>query len=163
MKVSYITVEIAGFNFIALIRQGKVFRSFFLLNEKIEEYLKKLQEETFELNEEKNHKIKELLLAYSRGKRVALERVEVEMDCGETFRKIYTALRKVPFGQVITYGQLARAASTSPRVVGRAMALNKVPLFIPCHRVIKSDGTLGGFTPSIEIKKALLRLEGIEI
>ncbi len=163
MKVSYITVEIAEFTFIVLIRQEKVFRSVFLLNETIENYLRKMQKKGFELNEEKHHRIKELLIAYSKGEKVALEKVEVEMNCGEVFRRIYKTLRKVPFGQVITYGQLARAASTSPRVVGRAMALNKTPLFIPCHRVIKSDGSLGGFTPSVDIKKALLRLEGVKI
>ncbi len=163
MKVSYITVEIAGFTFIALISQERVFRSTFLLNGKIERFLRKLQKEGYELIEAKHHKIKDLLHAYSKGERVGLERVEIEMNCGEVFRRIYSALRQVPFGQLTTYGQLARIASTSPRAVGRAMALNRIPLFIPCHRVIKSDGSLGGFTPSIEIKKALLRLEGIKI
>jgi methylated-DNA-[protein]-cysteine S-methyltransferase len=58
----------------------------------------------------------------------------------------------------MTYGEIARLAGTGPRVVGQAMARNPTPLVIPCHRVVAAKG-IGGFSPSIEIKEALLALE----
>ncbi|MDD1674998.1 MAG: methylated-DNA--[protein]-cysteine S-methyltransferase [Methanomicrobiales archaeon] len=74
------------------------------------------------------------------------------------FAEIYHCVRAIPYGETRTYGEIARLAGTGPRVVGNAMARNPVPLIIPCHRVIAAHG-LGGFTPSIEIKKALLTME----
>ncbi|MDD1676823.1 MAG: methylated-DNA--[protein]-cysteine S-methyltransferase [Methanomicrobiales archaeon] len=74
------------------------------------------------------------------------------------FAEIYHCVRAIPYGETRTYGQIAQAAGTGPRVVGNAMARNPVPLIIPCHRVVAANG-LGGFTPSLEIKKALLAME----
>jgi methylated-DNA-[protein]-cysteine S-methyltransferase len=74
------------------------------------------------------------------------------------FSAIYRAVRAIPYGETRTYGEIARAAGTGPRVVGNAMARNPVPLIIPCHRVVGARG-LGGFTPSLEIKKELLAME----
>ena len=78
-------------------------------------------------------------------------------------RKIYKICRKVKFGQTITYSELARKAGCpqSARAVGRVMAKNPLPLIVPCHRVIRADGKLGGFsTPGgVKMKKRLLQLE----
>ena len=74
------------------------------------------------------------------------------------YSRIYRAVQEIPYGQTETYGGIARRVGTSPRVVGQAMARNITPLVIPCHRVVAADG-IGGFTPPIELKEALLALE----
>lgn len=76
----------------------------------------------------------------------------------EIYPQIYRAVRKVPYGSTVTYGEIAQEAGTSPRVVGQAMARNPAPLIIPCHRVVAADG-IGGFSPSVEIKEELLAME----
>jgi methylated-DNA-[protein]-cysteine S-methyltransferase len=74
------------------------------------------------------------------------------------YGRIYRAVREVPYGRTATYGEIAEKISTSPRVVGQAMARNPTPLVIPCHRIIAANG-IGGFSPSVEIKEALLAME----
>lgn len=76
----------------------------------------------------------------------------------EVYPRIYRAVRLIPFGHTATYGEIADRVKTSPRVVGQAMARNPVPLVIPCHRVVAAEG-IGGFSPSVEIKEALLAME----
>lgn len=77
-------------------------------------------------------------------------------------RKVYVALRKVPYGQPIGYRELAKRAGSpgAARAVGGAMARNRLPILIPCHRVIRSDGSIGGFSAGTAIKRRLLELEG---
>lgn len=77
-------------------------------------------------------------------------------------RKVYETLtKKVKRGSVITYGELARMLSTSPRAIGNAMRRNPYPILIPCHRVVlKSDP--GNYTPKKEYKQFLLELEGVK-
>lgn len=78
--------------------------------------------------------------------------------------KIMEALRKVPAGETMTYGELAAAAGKpgAARAVGNVMARNPVALIVPCHRVVATKG-LGGFTGGLDVKKKLLRLEGVEV
>ena len=71
---------------------------------------------------------------------------------------IYRAVRRVGYGEVATYGEIAKQVGTSPRAVGQAMARNPTPLVIPCHRIVSVHG-IGGFTPPIEIKRDLLAME----
>jgi O-6-methylguanine DNA methyltransferase len=77
-------------------------------------------------------------------------------------QSVYQALRQVSFGSVVSYKTLAEAIGKpqSFRAVGNALNKNPLMLFVPCHRVVKSDETIGGFALDIEIKKALLSLEG---
>ena len=81
----------------------------------------------------------------------------------ELERAIYVVARKVPAGGVVTYGELARRAGRprAARAVGRAMARNPLPLVIPCHRVVRSDGGLGGYSApgGVALKRALLERE----
>jgi methylated-DNA-[protein]-cysteine S-methyltransferase len=80
---------------------------------------------------------------------------------GAPFAAVYRAVREVGYGCTATYGAIAETAGTSPRVVGTAMKRNPTPLIIPCHRIVAKGG-IGGFTPDIEIKQALLRMEAGE-
>jgi methylated-DNA-[protein]-cysteine S-methyltransferase len=74
------------------------------------------------------------------------------------YGSIYRTVQQVPYGSTSTYGEIADRVRTSPRVVGQAMARNPTPLIIPCHRIKAAHG-IGGFSPSIEIKEALLAME----
>ncbi|MDT0306705.1 methylated-DNA--[protein]-cysteine S-methyltransferase [Streptomyces sp. DSM 44917] len=77
----------------------------------------------------------------------------------------------VPFGSVVTYGELAArvraaggggpASAEAARAVGAAMGANPLPVVVPCHRVVASGGALGGFGGGLETKRALLALEGV--
>jgi len=74
------------------------------------------------------------------------------------YSRIYREVRDVPYGKTSTYGEIAEKVGTAPRVVGQAMARNPTPLVIPCHRIVAAHG-IGGFSPSVEIKEALLAME----
>ena len=79
-------------------------------------------------------------------------------------KKIWNELKKIPYGKTKSYGQIAKKLNTSPRFVGNVCGLNKHLIVVPCHRVIRSDGTLGGFSGlgGIKLKKRLLELENDE-
>ncbi len=76
-------------------------------------------------------------------------------------KKVLTALRRVPYGNTISYGELAKTIGNpkASRAVGQANARNPIPIVIPCHRVIGSSGKLTGFGGGISIKQTLLDLE----
>ena len=78
-------------------------------------------------------------------------------------RKAVLGLLSIPAGKVTTYGRLAARLGRfrAARAVGNAMAANPFPLLLPCHRVIRADGTLGGFGGGLRMKRALLEAEGI--
>ncbi|MBI2033345.1 MAG: MGMT family protein [Candidatus Levybacteria bacterium] len=79
------------------------------------------------------------------------------------FERIYEIVSKIPEGKVMTYGQVAKIAHTTPRVVGFAMAGNKDTGRVPCHRVIDAAGKLRGYGfGGNRVKKQLLKQEGIE-
>ena len=80
-------------------------------------------------------------------------------------KKIYKKLSEVPKGKITTYGELAKAVGmkNGQRAVGRIMNKNPYPVIIPCHRVIKSDGKVGGYAYGEEIKSNMLSKEGIKI
>ena len=76
-------------------------------------------------------------------------------------KKVWSELRKIKPGQTKTYGEIAKKYKLSPRHVGKICGQNKLLLSIPCHRVIRSDGSLGGFTSigGVSLKKKLLEFE----
>ena len=77
-------------------------------------------------------------------------------------RQVWSKLSEVPYGKLVTYGQLAAAIGqpTAARAVANAVGQNPYLILLPCHRVVGA-GNLGGFTPGIEAKKQLLAIEGI--
>lgn len=80
-------------------------------------------------------------------------------------KKIYKKLLEVPKGKITTYGELAKAVGlkNGQRAVGKIMNKNPYPVIIPCHRVVKSDGKIGGYAYGEEIKSNMLTREGIVI
>jgi len=89
----------------------------------------------------------------------------VDLRLARGFRRtVLDELRQVPYGRTATYGSLARAAGSpaAVRAVGAACATNPIPIVVPCHRVLRSDGTIGGYRGGPEAKALLLRLEAGE-
>lgn len=89
--------------------------------------------------------------------------VPVDWTIGTTFqRRVWRAAVKIPYGRVRSYGWVASkiGGRQFSRAVGMALGANPVPLIIPCHRIVAQDGSLGGFSCGLPIKRHLLRLEG---
>lgn len=83
---------------------------------------------------------------------------------GAFYEKCWDLLARIPAGQVTTYAEIARAlGSTGYRAVGSAMAKNDQLITRPCHRVVKSDGRIGGYALGTDKKERLLKNEGIEV
>ncbi len=76
--------------------------------------------------------------------------------------RVWRALAEVPYGETVTYGELAERLGRpgAARAVGRANGTNPIPIVVPCHRVIGADGSLVGYGGGLEVKRALLELEG---
>jgi methylated-DNA-[protein]-cysteine S-methyltransferase len=77
-------------------------------------------------------------------------------------RRVWAGLQQIPYGETLSYGQLAEKLGTAPRALGGACGRNPIPVIIPCHRVLAANGGLGGYSgiDGIETKEFLLRLEG---
>jgi len=105
------------------------------------------------------------LAAYSKGFRVKYNFPLDLSGSPEFYRKVWNIVINIPYGEVESYGWVAHEMGNpaAARVVGQALARNPIPLIIPCHRVINSNGTPGGFAgrmSAVETKIKLLSLEG---
>ena len=90
----------------------------------------------------------------------------LDLSAGTDFqRRVWGALRKIGWGRIRSYGQVAQAISNpkAVRAVGRACGANPIPVFVPCHRVLTADRGLGGFSGGLNWKRVLLKREGIRL
>ena len=129
---------------------------------------------------EKNNKILSINFAKSsnRGKSILLNKLKINLinyfskntkkinsnvllEGSNLQIKIWKELKKIPYGKTKSYGEIAKIVKTSPRYVGNVCGQNKHLLIVPCHRVIRTDGSLGGFSSSggLLLKKRLLNME----
>ena len=83
--------------------------------------------------------------------------------CSDFQKKVLLAEYGIPRGSISTYSRIARhiGSPKAARAVGNALATNPFPLVIPCHRAVRSDGSLGGYQGGFEMKKRLLEMEGV--
>ncbi len=96
---------------------------------------------------------------------VGLKRWLAEAPMPEFHRAVYKEMCRIKAGRVASYGELAEAAGAprAARAVGNACARNPFPILVPCHRVVKSDGSVGGFGGDARMKRYLLELEGVKL
>ena len=107
-------------------------------------------------------KTKKQLEQYFAGKRTSFD-VALDLVGTEFQVQAWRALRRIPFGKTISYGQQASNIKKPKafRAVGSANGKNPIPIIVPCHRVVASDGSLGGYSLGLKMKKQLLALEGV--
>jgi methylated-DNA-[protein]-cysteine S-methyltransferase len=100
--------------------------------------------------------------AYLAGDVGALDAVAVRQPGGEFQQQAWTVMRGIPAGQTWSYAELATKAGRplATRAAGTACARNLVAPFVPCHRIVRSDGSLGGYAYGLPVKRWLLALEG---
>ena len=104
--------------------------------------------------------LRKQIIKFCLGKKKKID-ADFELSGSNLQKKIWNELYKIPYGSTETYGEIAKKVNTSPRYVGNVCGQNKHLLVIPCHRVIRSNGDLGGFSSigGIKLKNKLLNLE----
>ena len=115
------------------------------------------------INKGKNQvltKLKKQILEFIKGKRAKFS-VKLHLEGSILQKKIWKELSEIGYGNTKTYGEIAKVLHTSPRYVGNVCGQNNHLLVIPCHRVIRKDGSLGGFSGlgGLKLKQKLLKLE----
>ncbi len=107
--------------------------------------------------------VSEAVAAYADGELDALEKVEVRQPGGPFQQEAWSAMRRVRAGRTVSYQELAALAGrpSAVRAAGSACARNLVAPFVPCHRILRSDGRLGGYAFGLDVKAVLLRHEGV--
>jgi methylated-DNA-[protein]-cysteine S-methyltransferase len=118
------------------------------------------QHQALELMDKYTNVIKETLDGYFSGKLKDLD-LPHRIDGTDFEQQVWKATQTIPYGQTASYSDIAKIIDNpnSVQAVGNALGKNMLPLIVPCHRVIGSDGELHGFAGGIEIKKFLLELE----
>jgi len=109
--------------------------------------------------------LKHQILEYIQGKKVEWN-VNIALKKGTEFQqRVWTVCQQIPFGEIRSYKWVADKIGKPKaiRAVGYALSKNPFPIVIPCHRIIRKDGKLGGFSCGLEVKRELLMLEGHRI
>lgn len=121
----------------------------------------KMKNEKLKNNKLPFFNLKKELLDYFSGKKVSFSE-KLDLSSGTEFqKKVWRKMRKIPYGQKRSYKWLAQRVGDfkKARAVGNACGSNPFAIIIPCHRVVKEDGGLGGYSGGLWIKKKLLKLE----
>jgi methylated-DNA-[protein]-cysteine S-methyltransferase len=104
------------------------------------------------------------LQAFAEGKAFSFDASSLDMSRVPPFhRKVLRALARISKGKVSSYGKIAAKAGAAggARAAGQGCANNPFPIVFPCHRVVRSDGSMGGFGGGLKLKRALLEMEGV--
>ena len=116
------------------------------------------------------HAAKKWLDQYFAGKNPAITKLPLTPIGGKFRQGVWKILRAIPYGKVITYGDIAKKMATQPgrsamsaQAVGGAVGHNPISIIIPCHRVVGANGSLTGFSGGLAIKIKLLELEGVDM
>ncbi|TET72126.1 MAG: methylated-DNA--[protein]-cysteine S-methyltransferase [Candidatus Aminicenantes bacterium] len=128
--------------------------------EEITEFFKR-KSILLELQRKKFHREEKLFSQYFEGKKEDFTSLPLDFISGTPYqRKVWLETRKIPYGKTQTYKFLAKKLNhRGYRSIGQALSRNPLLIVIPCHRVLSSDGSIGGFTGGLDLKKFLLRLE----
>jgi O-6-methylguanine DNA methyltransferase len=161
-KVFYSSLNssLLGKVFVASTERGVCMVDFFISEKDFLKRLTKRFPGEIVRDDQKNRNVLNQLRKYLKGK---LQRFDCKLDFkGTPFqKKVWSALAKIPYGQTRSYKEISKAIGHPKafRAVGNANGQNSIPLIIPCHRVIESNGGLGGFGHGIEVKRRLLNFE----
>ena len=106
--------------------------------------------------------ISELISDYFNGDTSALNSIKVRQPGGPFYQSVWKEMRKVPVGKTWSYSDLAKRAGSASavRAVGSACSSNLIAAIVPCHRIVKSGGSLGNYAYGVEVKEWLLKHEG---
>lgn len=105
---------------------------------------------------------KKWLDRYFAGEKPEITQLDLKPQGSEFRQKVWKILREIPYGEIITYGEIAKKlGSGCAQAVGGAVGHNPISIIIPCHRVIGADGSLTGYAGGIDKKVFLLKLEGV--
>ncbi len=143
------------------------------------DYLKKINTVSDKTDNKAGSKIDSSISIYKKNSPLIEEKIKSYLDgtvkgtglspvfiSGSVFeKKVWNTAQKIPYGQTLSYGELASKSGYpgAGRAAGSALGKNPLIFIMPCHRIIKSDGSLGGFSAGPGLKKRLLDLEGIHI
>jgi methylated-DNA-[protein]-cysteine S-methyltransferase len=124
------------------------------------------KDENFDLRKDDKRfsSLKQDLKSYFSGKKVRFKGA-LDLSGGTVFQKrVWKAMLKIPSGETRSYGWLARqvGGKNKARAVGAACGANPVPIIIPCHRVLRENGDLGGYGGGLGVKRKLLSIEGVQ-
>jgi O-6-methylguanine DNA methyltransferase len=114
-----------------------------------------------ELNQKKFSEETKLFNRYFQGKKESFASLDIDLISGTPFqRRVWLETRKIPHGKTASYKSIAKRLNHRGfRSIGQALARNPLVIVIPCHRVLRSDGNLGGFGGGLKLKEFLLSLE----
>ena len=107
-----------------------------------------------------------MVQGYFDGKKEDFKSLKLVYLMGSPFQqRVWDELRNIPYGELKSYSDIAKNIGSAKafRAVGSANGKNMIPLIIPCHRVIKADGSIGGYTGGLDIKRKLLEIENIKL
>jgi O-6-methylguanine DNA methyltransferase len=153
-------------NYINSFYSEKMKKNFSRFKEKYPNFARMIISKKTSIIEDKMHfyEIISLLDQYFAGDLVDFNHLEVIYLTGTDFQqKVWNALREIPRGETRSYKELAAMVGRpgASRAVGTANSRNIIPLIIPCHRVIKNDGSIGGYSGGLGVKENLLQLESV--
>lgn len=160
----YVPASPIGAFFVGLSEHGVVALSFEESEERFLDWLQRRLKATVVCEPGKLREVVSQVLEYLEGRRDVFT-LTYDLRSATPFqRDVLTTVQEVPRGKYLTYGELARRIGKpgAARAVGQALGSNPIPILIPCHRVLASDGSLGGYSGrgGVRTKEALLRLEG---
>ncbi|WP_237558810.1 methylated-DNA--[protein]-cysteine S-methyltransferase [Candidatus Methanodesulfokora washburnensis] len=165
----YIVIEEVNKFFVGMVfREGKLFcntlpldswdKAIFYLKRNYD--IKKFHGEVDPRIQERARRVAESIFDLFMGKPVS---VDLNILIETPNWSVLTSLLRIPRGKVCTYGELGKFFKMNPRAMGRIMGMNPFPLIIPCHRVIRSDMSLGGYSYGVDLKRKILEREGVKI
>ena len=110
-------------------------------------------------------KTEKWLDSYFRGGNPSVKNLDLNLQGTEFRLKVWNLLKEIPYGEVVSYGDIAKKMSSdmSSQAVGGAVGHNPISIIVPCHRVVGFDGKLTGYAGGLENKIKLLKLEGVKI
>lgn len=146
--VGLLTIAAEGEKITALVIAGQKYENKHLFGESVEQETPVLQTARIWLEH------------YFNGENPEISELPLAPKGTEFQKKVWRKLLEIPYGETISYGDLAKALGSSARAVGSAVGRNPISILIPCHRVLAADGSLNGYAGGLENKEKLLKLEG---